>query len=218
MNKTVIFGVVSACLWAGSPAQANLVVNGGFEAGGDVAQNYPGPAVPGVWYNALSMFTLFGYDTDTSHIVSNNAHTGTSAAALTQGRGTYPVLGADMYQTFTVVGGEATTFDFWVKTTGAGILLAGVNGVLVTPTAGLTFSGSTEYTEYSFIVAPTQSTNGVVEFKWGSATGATLYLDDVVVTQGSAAVPEPSTIISGGILLLPFGASALRFLRRRSAA
>jgi len=39
-------------------------------------------------------------------------------------------------------------------------------------------------------------------------------LDDV---QLDAAVPEPTTIIAGALLLLPFGASTLRILRKRQA-
>jgi type VI secretion system secreted protein VgrG len=47
-------------------------------------------------------------------------------------------------------------------------------------------------------------------------TGAvTLYSNDISVP---TAVPEPGTLISGALLLLPFGASTLRILRRRQAA
>jgi hypothetical protein len=37
------------------------------------------------------------------------------------------------------------------------------------------------------------------------------------VTMTLAAVPEPTTMIAGALLLLPFGASTLRMLRRRTA-
>jgi hypothetical protein len=33
----------------------------------------------------------------------------------------------------------------------------------------------------------------------------------------AAPVPEPTTLIAGALLLLPFGASTLRILRRRTA-
>jgi hypothetical protein len=39
-------------------------------------------------------------------------------------------------------------------------------------------------------------------------------LDNVVVS----AVPEPTTMIAGALLLLPFGASTLRLLRKTRAA
>jgi hypothetical protein len=32
------------------------------------------------------------------------------------------------------------------------------------------------------------------------------------------AVPEPSTVVAGALLLLPFGASAMRVLRNRKSA
>jgi len=39
--------------------------------------------------------------------------------------------------------------------------------------------------------------------------------DLVVEVQGVAPVPEPTTMIAGALLLLPFGASALRILRKK---
>ena len=52
------------------------------------------------------------------------------------------------------------------------------------------------------------------------ALNAAVTLDDNVITVPTAvtAVPEPGTMISGLLLLLPFGASTLRILRRRQAA
>jgi hypothetical protein len=46
------------------------------------------------------------------------------------------------------------------------------------------------------------------------ALNAAVTLDDNVIT----AVPEPSTLISGALLLLPFGASLCRILRRNQTA
>jgi len=43
------------------------------------------------------------------------------------------------------------------------------------------------------------------------------YNDLVVEVKGVAPVPEPTTMIAGALLLLPFGASTLRILRRRTA-
>ena len=43
--------------------------------------------------------------------------------------------------------------------------------------------------------------------------------NDFVVSEISlTAVPEPSTIISGALMLLPFGASTVRILRKRATA
>lgn len=38
-----------------------------------------------------------------------------------------------------------------------------------------------------------------------------------IVPNGLAVVPEPSTVIAGALLLLPFGASAIRIIRRKKA-
>jgi hypothetical protein len=40
----------------------------------------------------------------------------------------------------------------------------------------------------------------------------------ITATTGSSPVPEPTTIISGAMLLLPFGVGAVRFFRKQRAA
>jgi hypothetical protein len=42
-------------------------------------------------------------------------------------------------------------------------------------------------------------------------------MDNVKLNYAVAAVPEPSTVIAGALLLLPFGASSIRVLRKRRA-
>jgi hypothetical protein len=42
--------------------------------------------------------------------------------------------------------------------------------------------------------------------------------DSYSFTLAAAPVPEPTTLISGAMLLMPFGASALRIMRKRSTA
>ena len=44
------------------------------------------------------------------------------------------------------------------------------------------------------------------------------YQDMVVEVSGFTPVPEPTTVLAGALLLLPFGASTLRILRRKRAA
>jgi hypothetical protein len=50
--------------------------------------------------------------------------------------------------------------------------------------------------------------------------GTTYYLnqDQLAIDAGFTPVPEPTTIIAGALLLLPFGASTLRILRKNRAA
>ena len=52
------------------------------------------------------------------------------------------------------------------------------------------------------------------QFEFGLAGGAFLYGDWVP----TSSVPEPTTVVAGALLLLPFGASALRILGKRKAA
>jgi len=53
-----------------------------------------------------------------------------------------------------------------------------------------------------------------VTFQYGTALTGTQI--GVAGYAGYAPVPEPTTMIAGALLLLPFGASTLRFLRRRA--
>ena len=50
------------------------------------------------------------------------------------------------------------------------------------------------------------------------ANGPTFYYDSTGLQATVTAIPEPATMIAGTLLLLPFGASTLRILRRKSAA
>ncbi len=89
-------------------------------------------------------------------------------------------------------------------------------------------------------VQPTQvnfTSGGTINFDFSSLnTGSTsayliVYTSGTVMSQNTAnvidtvtagasdlAVPEPTTMVAGAMLLLPFGASTLRVLRRKSAA
>lgn len=81
-----------------------------------------------------------------------------------------------------------------------------------------TVSGTTEYTHYTTtLTAPASGLNPQQLFIGWNQAGITahwLYVDDVNLVP----VPEPSTIIAGALALLPFGASALRMLRKSRKA
>ena len=75
-----------------------------------------------------------------------------------------------------------------------------------------------------FALADLQN-SGIAQANWtAAANGAYGVADMVLGTPGAAqdqlvmVVPEPTTIIAGALLLLPFGASTLRILRKRSMA
>ena len=51
-----------------------------------------------------------------------------------------------------------------------------------------------------------------------AATGGIINSVDMTVHNGTAAVPEPSTVVAGALLLLPFGLSTLRMMRKSRKA
>jgi hypothetical protein len=101
--------------------------------------------------------------------------------------------------------------------------------VAITP---VTLSPNTTY-----VLAASYDANDPDHFYYGSATlppgvtlgnavwesgGTTVFPDQVYGTGAgffgpNMAVPEPTTMVAGALLLLPFGASTLRILRRRTA-
>jgi hypothetical protein len=64
----------------------------------------------------------------------------------------------------------------------------------------------------TFVAAANQS-SGLLDLVT-APDGNDFAVDDISLT----AVPEPTTMIAGALLLLPFGASTLRMLRKRRAA
>ena len=67
-------------------------------------------------------------------------------------------------------------------------------------------------------INPAQSSLTVlknIRFGISNPTGGLVTISDV--SQSFHQVPEPTTMIAGALLLLPFGASTLRMLRRRTA-
>jgi hypothetical protein len=79
--------------------------------------------------------------------------------------------------------------------------IAGQNYLLLTPTVGA--SGVLTITESDL---STVNTSGEVD------------MNGLQIVSGVAAVPEPTTVIAGALMLLPFGASTLRILRKRQSA
>ena len=67
--------------------------------------------------------------------------------------------------------------------------------------------------------------SGIAEANWTAAANGAYGVQDMVLAQPGQVqdqlvivVPEPTTMIAGALLLLPFGASTLRILRRNRAA
>ncbi len=91
-------------------------------------------------------------------------------------------------------------------------------------TGGLQTSGSAVYTDY--IADLNEGVLGTLHGSSSSVTGNELVPTDPtaqgMILMGGYAngspVPEPTTIIAGALMLLPFGASTLRILRKNRAA
>jgi hypothetical protein len=121
-------------------------------------------------------------------------------------------IGSDgsLSQTLSVVAGQLYTVSFWLQNDGGTpndfhFTFNGINDSLINAPAFsyVHFMGTTVATSSALTIAFRQDP-------------AYFHLDDVSVI-GPSAVPEPTTMIAGALLLLPFGASTLRILRKRTA-
>jgi hypothetical protein len=114
-------------------------------------------------------------------------------------------------------GGSATADSFqWVAITPV-TLSANTTYVLAASYGGDT-AGSGDHFYYGSATLPPGVTLGNAVWESG---GTTVFPDQVWGAGGffgpNMAVPEPTTMIAGALLLLPFGASTLRILRKRTA-
>jgi hypothetical protein len=131
--------------------------------------------------------------------VTDNAadvHGGTYAAELT-------ALASTLTQNVAVSGGQTYLLDFWAKANGPGVLTIGLDSA---PSIFLDSPPSLAngYQEYHFLITPAEA--GDLSFSWNDNNVDDAFIDDVSLV----AVPEPSTVVSGAILLLAFGMTAVR--------
>jgi hypothetical protein len=87
-----------------------------------------------------------------------------------------------------------------------------VNGT--TTFNGLINDYRTTFASFHQIVSLTQGET--VDFAVGLGSNGTYFYDSTGLKATITAVPEPSTIMAGALLLLPFGVSTMRSLRRKS--
>jgi hypothetical protein len=203
MKKTLILAAASACVFASVSVQAalNLVSDPGFE--GSELGNPALTGSPWINPNYNPPFSLLNNVT----IAASNPHSGNNAAQLTEAMVNGMADSAYLAQSISLTAGSPYAVSFWamapISTTGS--LTVTLNGMSATQ-GPLGISGTGVYTEYSYTVDPMLS-SGFLYFIWtGSTTGASAYLDDVSVTP----VPEPTTMIAGALMLLPFAASTFR--------
>jgi len=192
--------VVAACSLGASSVQAalNVVQDPGFE-GGETGVLTPS-STPWYKYNASGNGVVT--------IDSSNPHTGNFNAALT----IQSAESAILFQHLTLTSGAKYAISFWIAAPGAaGSLSVNFDGSLL---GSVSVAAGSVYTEYNFTATAVNS-GGVISFTWSSSTHpATLDIDDV--SASTTAVPEPSTMVAGALMLLPFAAGALRLRRKVS--
>jgi choice-of-anchor C domain-containing protein len=191
-------------------AFANLVLDGGFEQGtvsGGYFQTYNAPNIMGGWTVSAGSVDLIGSAWQPAEGSQSVDMAGTANGTIQQTitgvtandwynltfymSGNYG--GGSVIKTLDVTFGN-TTMGFTFDTTG--ITVANMGWQL---RSGL-FQASGSSTDLIFT-----DTSGR-ETAWGAA------IDNVSL------VPEPTTLIAGALLLLPFGASTLRRLRKNRTA
>ena len=189
-NFLAVFAAGTTMIFATS-ANANLVNNGGFETGD------------------FSDWTLSG----------NVGGGGIGVAPLIEHSGKYGAyFGAPGSQTFltqilATTAGASYDLSFWLENNGGSPNLFTVswNGNVI---YGLANANAFDWTQFSFnVTANSASTPLVLGFQQDPSY---FHLDDASVEQ--VAVPEVSTCLAGVLMLLPFGASSLRMLRRKQTA
>jgi hypothetical protein len=210
-------------LASGGSAKANLIVNGSFELGGfvpngDNTMDLPSgsTAMTGwtvttanlAWIGPGNPFGLSASDgsyfLDLSGYHDNQPYGGVAAST-----GISTVIGQQYNVAFDV--GSDVVYD--TVSPSVQVTLNG-NPPAGTFTAGPIASVHNRWETFDFAFTAT-SVNTVITFQGvGADNQKYIGLDNVVVST----VPEPTTMIAGALLLLPFGASTLRILRKSRTA
>lgn len=223
MKKTltlVVAAVALALLASGGSAQASLVANGGFEAtapganGGDLIYigagiETIGPSTSGNTVGAWNV-TAGSVDLVTGYFVAPEGVNSLDLSGIDRGTISQSIfLNAGTYQLSFLMsgnqGGPPTTKTVDVSLFGPSdqfstTFAAYGNGTWATETANFTVASGSYLLQFKDISAG------------NSAYGATL--DNIQLT----AVPEPTTVVAGVLMLLPFGVSTLRILRKTRTA
>jgi Domain of unknown function (DUF4114) len=156
--------------------------------------------------NSQALYTAGLGGTPTSLILSGGGSTG-----ATPSRSGSPVIYTPITQPFLFMdnsGGVNWYSDPTLNSADGGkdhMVTFAVTGYLATAGVASTYTAFTDGPHY--VIAFEDSANGDYD-----------YNDLVVEVSGVAPVPEPTTVIAGALLLLPFGASTLRILRKNRVA
>lgn len=195
-----VAGVVALAM---TTAHANLITNPGFEV----------PTAPATFpITGWALNSVYGTAQLITGSPGGNVHSGDQAALLTvTGPGPFEFV-VTRQEGVPVSPGSSYLVSFWLKALPAVDTKASVK-VKGNPGALPTFFPTETWAQYSYMTSPLLVNPTEVQFEFSGPLGTRFYFDDVSMT----VVPEPTTIVTGLLLLLPFGASALRILRRNFA-
>jgi len=224
--KILQLSLMAGCLTAVSAsASLNLVVNGDFSAGntGFTSSYTSGTGVQNSLLNAGANqgAGYYAVGTDPSFYNPNWTDGPTSVpgdpnAQMLIVNGS-PNAGATVWQGSLspgMVAGQTYTFSALVASlypVSEPTLSFSIGGNTLGPIT-LTGAGSWETFTETFVAG--SSSAGFIDLN-GDLNGNDFAITEISITP---VVPEPSTIVAGGLLLLPFGASTLRIMRKKIGA
>jgi hypothetical protein len=181
-------------LFGGSAVYAVLVVNGGFES------------------NSFTGWTV-ATTTAPAPVVTNTApHTGTYSAEF------FDASQADISQYVNVLFGGKYDIVLWLQVVDNddSYVYVSLGGML--PKTYDFVSGTPGYIKETIpVLANAGSQLLDIQVDTSNNGLGQVYLDDVSINAATA-VPEPSTMIAGALLLLPFGSGAIRQFRKKMQA
>jgi hypothetical protein len=235
MNKTFLtVGLASFLTLSGFTSKADLIVNGNFETGtlaGWTEADQAGGS--GSWYISSP-----GANTPVSGYATANNPSGGSYYAVSDqtGPGTHVLI-----QSFTLASAETLTLSFQMFVNsqdgsydtglldynvnpnefGLADLLTGTATPFSTAPADVLqtfYSGNdpqannpNPYTTYTYTLSLAA---GTYQLRFGEVDNQSFFQMGVDNVSLTPVVPEPTTIIAGALLLLPFGMSTVRMLRK----
>ena len=225
LAKTFGAALVIAGLAVALPAHAVLVVN--YTVDGVAAQQFPGPLTAPLGAPHTGGTDTFGYPGD---VVELQTYTG--SLTLTPGTSIQKINTLLWTINFTYGGTPEPWPDMNLSIPAArNMTIDGVGPVGLSQTGNLRVNYDNDYTTFaggstiSFLVQGYQvvvTPLALVEVGGSNFSGNPGWVqpnqDMMAQFVVTAAVPEPTTMLAGALLLLPFGASTLRMLRKNRTA
>jgi len=224
-HKLTIAAIAAGVALSTTTSQASLnfagINNGQFNATGDTFQLNPisGSAITPQFDFTGADLGLTGWITGAPWSVNMAGLTSTTVGSITYQQA--PVLGGGQLNIFDGVNtltGNVTWNQIHIVSNGQG----GIADSLSVNLTGINYTGANADL---LALASTPNGNLNISFQFsgsdpsltslfaGSGTQSVSYSGSVS-SVASSAVPEPSTVVAGMLLLLPFGVSTLRILRK----